>query len=218
MSSSDRTKATMQALPWSLDELPMPDIFPMSDMQQNVADAEVEIDLHAHYAAERTRLEAAAYQRGVQDAQQAARDGDNERLSAALSALQESVASVQLHATRWTSNIEENVAAVAVAVARHIVEREVTVDHTVVRDLVQRALAQFPMDQTITVRLHPEDAATCSSAAHADSNGRVQDVRWVADPHIIRGGCLIEGRERIIDGRIDTSLERAYRAIGQVQA
>ena len=33
-----------------------------------------------------------------------------------------------------------------------------------------------------------------------------------------RGGCLVEGRERIIDGRVDTSLERAYRSIGQVQA
>jgi len=28
----------------------------------------------------------------------------------------------------------------------------------------------------------------------------------------------VEGRERIIDGRVDTSLGRAYRAIGQVQA
>jgi flagellar biosynthesis/type III secretory pathway protein FliH len=51
-----------------------------------------------------------------------------------------------------------------------------------------------------------------------DSAGRMQDVRWVADPHIVRGGCLVEGRERIIDGRVDTSLERAYRSIGQVQA
>ena len=123
-----------------------------------------------------------------------------------------------MHATRWTANTEENIAALAIAVTRHIVEREVTVDHTIVRDLVQRALSQFPIDQTITVRLHPDDAATCSSAAVADATGRVKDVRWVADPSIIRGGCLVEGRERIIDGRIDTSLERAYRSIGQVQA
>ncbi|MEQ1690783.1 MAG: FliH/SctL family protein, partial [Gemmatimonas sp.] len=112
----------------------------------------------------------------------------------------------------------ENIAAIAIAVTRHIIEREVTVDHTIVRDLVQRALSQFPIDQTITVRLHPDDAATCSSSALADPSGRVKDVRWVSDPNIIRGGCLVEGRERIIDGRIDTSLERAYRSIGQVQA
>ncbi len=196
----------------------MPDIFPISDLPSRQADGAVEIDVHAHLAAERTQLEADAYSRGVQDAERAARAAGDARMASALSALGESVASVQLHATRWTANTEENIAALAIAVTRHIVEREVTVDHTIVRDLVQRALSQFPIDQTITVRLHPDDAATCSSAAIADATGRVKDVRWVADPSIIRGGCLVEGRERIIDGRIDTSLERAYRSIGQVQA
>ena len=58
--------------------------------------------------------------------------------------------------------------------------------------------------------------AACDTVA--DGAGRVRDVRWVADAHIARGGCLVEGRERIIDGRVDTSLERAYRTMGQVQA
>jgi len=208
----------MQAMPWALDELPMPDIFPMSAGESERAAAPVDIDLHAHFAAERTRLEADAYERGYRDAERAAQDAAETQLSATLDALREAIASVQLHAARWTANTEENVAAIAVSVARHIVEREVAADHTIVRDLVQRALSQFPLDQTITVRLHPDDAATCGSASIADGSGRVQDVRFVADPHIARGGCLVEGRERIIDGRVDTSLERAYRSIGQVQA
>lgn len=218
MSSSDGPKMIMHATPWALDELPMPDIFPMSEAPSRHAEMSSDIDVHAHLAAERTRLEADAYARGVQDAERAARSASDARMASALSALGESIASVQLHVTRWTANTEENVAAIAIAVARHIVEREVTVDHTIVRDLVQRALSQFPLDQTITVRLHPDDAATCSSAAVADGSGRVKDVRWVSDANIIRGGCLVEGRERIIDGRVDTSLERAYRSIGQVQA
>jgi len=218
MSSSDGAKMIMHAMPWALDELPMPDIFPMSEVESRHASAPVDIDVHTHFAAERTRVEADAYARGVQDAERAFRADGDARMVSALNALAESVASVQLHATRWTANIEENIAALTIAVTRHIVEREVTVDPTIVRDLVQRALSQFPIDQTITVRLHPDDAATCSGAAAADSNGRVKDVRWVADPNIIRGGCLVEGRERIIDGRVDTSLERAYRSIGQVQS
>jgi flagellar biosynthesis/type III secretory pathway protein FliH len=187
-----------------------------SHMHETVAetDSRGPVDVQA----DRARWEAEAYARGVQDAERNARSTGEARLAAALSALGESVASVQLHAARWTSNTEENIAALAIAVTRHIVEREVTADHTIVRDLVQRALSQFPIDQTITVRLHPDDAATCSSAAMADGGGRLKDVRWVSDVNIIRGGCLVEGRERIIDGRVDTSLERAYRSIGLVQA
>ena len=99
-----------------------------------------------------------------------------------------------------------------------ILLREVTADPTIVRDLVRRALAEFPIDQQITVRLHPDDAATCTGGAIVDAAPRNAEIRCVADPHIARGGCLLEGRERIIDGRVDTSLERAYRSIGQIQA
>jgi flagellar biosynthesis/type III secretory pathway protein FliH len=28
-----------------------------------------------------------------------------------------------------------------------------------------------------------------------------------------RGGCVIEGRDRIVDGRVDTALERIYRGL-----
>ena len=122
------------------------------------------------------------------------------------------------HEARWTSNAEENIAALAIVIARHLVQREVEVDPEIVRGLVLRALSQFPMDQVITVRLNPDDVASCGSTLKPDAAGRMRDVRWISDAHILRGGCLVEGRERIIDGRVDTSLERAYRTVGQVQA
>ena len=45
-----------------------------------------------------------------------------------------------------------------------------------------------------------------------------RDTTWVADPRVSRGGCLIEGRDRIVDGRVDAALERAYRRMAQVDA
>lgn len=213
MSSSDGAPMIMHAQPWDLDELPMPDRFamaPLSARQKDSADdAAQESD---------SQIAANAYARGFADAQHAAHAAADARVSSALAALTGAIDAVNVHSAPWIANIQENVAALAVAVARHIVEREVSVDHTIVRDLVQRALTHFPIDQTITIRVHAEDAVTCSSAAMTDAAGRLQDIRWIADPHIARGGCLVEGRERIIDGRVDTSLERAYRSIGQVQA
>src|SRR6187399_2721296 len=110
MSSSDDAHVIMQATPWTLDELPMPDIFAMSDSPPSNADAQADIDEHAHIAAEFTRREADAYARGFQDAERAARAATEARMTSALSALGESIASVQLHTTRWTANTEENIA------------------------------------------------------------------------------------------------------------
>jgi flagellar biosynthesis/type III secretory pathway protein FliH len=45
-----------------------------------------------------------------------------------------------------------------------------------------------------------------------------REATWLADPRVSRGGCLIEGRDRIVDGRVDTALERAYRHMADLDA
>ena len=90
-------------------------------------------------------------------------------------------------------------------------------DPALVRGLVAGALAQFPMDDQVTVRLHPEDLHRCRTLL-GEEGVTLPDLRWVADPAVERGGCLLEGRERILDGRLDVALERAYRALGGVGA
>lgn len=215
MSSSDASRP--EATPWALDELEMPDVFTPIHRAPDAADDD---DDSAELASpqERARIEAAAYAHGRADGEKIVRNDLVPRLESAIAAFQEALETVRLHQARWMANVEENIAVIAVVTARHIIAREVEADATVVNDLVQRALVQFPLDHAITVRLHPEDVATCNEMLKTSNPSRAKDVRWVADPLIQLGGCLVEGRERIIDGRVDTSLERAYRLLGNLQA
>jgi flagellar biosynthesis/type III secretory pathway protein FliH len=85
--------------------------------------------------------------------------------------------------------------------------------------LVRRALTEFPVDQSVRIRVNPVDLSILS-AASGDA-GKItgsREASWMADPRVTRGGCLVEGRERIVDGRVDTALERAYRRMAQVDA
>ena len=212
---------SLEAVSWALDEFAMPDIFAMPAERTEHGDPdsrEVEADVAESLAAERARVEADAYARGRAEGGHEARLEAESVLSTAMAALAEAVNAVRLHEARWVSNAEENIAALAVAVARHIVGREVNSDPETVRELVRSALVAMPIDASIVVRLHHDDLAACAGLIVPDAAGRTPDIRWTADPHVLRGGCLIEGRERIIDGRIDTSLERAYRSIGNIQA
>lgn len=208
----------MHATPWALDELSMPDAYFETASEGTHATGEHETDVHAYYASELARVEASAFARGRAEGVRDTRAVVDAELAKTVAAMKEAVTMVQLHESRWVANAEENIAALATAVARHIVQHEVSVDPASIRSLVTRALVQLPVDQPIVARLNPDDIAACSTLVTADGSGRAPDIRWVADPHIMRGGCLVEGRERIIDGRIDTSLERAYRSIGNLQA
>jgi flagellar assembly protein FliH len=210
----------MHATAWALDEFASFDMFasvPDVPALPAAAGDHASHDLSHQFHAEIARAETEAYSRGRADGEQAARETLDSMLASAMQALDDAAHSVRLHEARWTANAEENITAIAVLVARHIVQREIATDPSIVSALVRDAMAQYPIDQEITIRLHPDDLTACRGAIAQDEVAS-RTLRWMADPTLIRGGCLTEGRERIIDGRVDTALERAYRNIAGVQA
>jgi len=232
MSSSDATTPA----PWALDELDMSDVFmPLDDFgggaavapeshaasaAERAADDAFEARVAARVAALRPGIETEAFARGHAAGVQAAGAAAHEQVARIAQVLGDATQSVHTHEQRWLGNVEENLAAIAVTVARHLIHRELTTDASVITSLVTRAIKQFPLERNISVRLHPDDHAIVQEALEASTLTvpPTHDVHWHADPHIVRGGCLVEGRERVLDGRIDTALERAYRTLGQVQA
>lgn len=139
------------------------------------------------------------------------------RLRDAVTATESALDTIRLSETKWQECVTENIAALAVTVARHIVGRELTSDAATVADLVKRALAEFPIDQPMRIRVNPADLSLLShptpSGGEPVSIAPNRDVRWLADSRIQPGGCVVEGRERIVDGRVDTALERLYRKL-----
>lgn len=113
----------------------------------------------------------------------------------------------------WLEALDENLAALAVAIARQLIGRELEGNRDAVVELVRRALSQFPVGQAITIRLNPQDLTLLSDASADESATTRQDARWIADPRIDPGGCVVEGPDRVVDGRLDRALERVYRSL-----
>ncbi len=175
----------------------------------------------AELEAERERIRREAYAAGRAEGEAAGRAAESARLASVVAAAEEAVDRVREGESRWQGNIEENVCALAVAVARQIVGRELHADAAAVTDLVRRALAEVPVDQPVVVRLNPVDLALLAAAHPTSGAGAVapnRESRWIADTTVAAGGCVVEGRERIIDGRVDTALERLYRRLTQTHA
>jgi len=165
----------------------------------------------------------AAYRRGVSEGREQGEEAERARLRGALTAAENALDDVRAGEARWLSNLEENIAALATAVAHQIVAREIASTNEVVLGLVTRAVQEFGLDQPLSIRINPGDLESLQSAERgADetmtsiTTGR--EVRWLSDARIEPGGCVVEGRERIVDGRVDTGLERLYRRLTYTNA
>lgn len=214
------------ATAWSLEELAheLPahaaDLPPMpaGPTAAELAAAEA-ARVEAERGAERERIAHEAYADGYADGETAGRAAEQARLRDAVAAAEAALARLREGEARWSGNIEENLCALAVAVARHVVGREMAGDAAALTDLVRRALAEFPIDQPVAIRLNPGDLATLATVMPGEGPGGTagvapnRETRWVADPVVVAGGCIVEGRERIVDGRVDLALERVYRRL-----
>jgi len=165
----------------------------------------------------------AAYLRGVGDGREQGEQAERARLRGAMMAAESALDDIRAGETRWLSNIEENIAAISIGVAQQIVVREVSAAPEIVLALVSRAVQEFGLDQALSIRVNPGDLASLQSAEReltdamtTSASGR--DVRWVHDARIEPGGCVVEGRERIVDARVDTGLERLYRRMTYTNA
>lgn len=183
-----------------------------------------ECDASASEAAEHAaRAEAAALQEQLRIAYEDGRaDGAREanalaagRVQSALQAL--NAACEQLAALRepWQREAHAHVAALATAIAHQVIEREVRTDPGIIADLVRQALALFPLGEPVRIHVHPEDlsALSLNRAAGELRLAPGRQAEWVADETVARGGCLVEGPRRVVDGRTQHVLQRIYEAL-----
>jgi flagellar biosynthesis/type III secretory pathway protein FliH len=215
--ASVRATPAAQILPagaWFLDELALPG--------GAEAPARAGRPLPSQITAEeRASLIDEGYARGLADGEAKARAAAQGSLADALGVVREITSALSEVAAVAPAILEENISALAVIVARQIVSREVTLERDLVANLVRRALTEFPIDQSVRIRVNPVDLSLLTVTGGAEQAGPItgaRDASWLADPRVARGGCLVEGRDRIIDGRVDTALERAYRRMAKVDA
>ena len=170
-------------------------------------------DAAAIQARELAAAKAEAFELGRAEGERA----EAARLRQALAVATEALDAVRESEERWVGAIEENIAALAVSVARHVIDRELDTEATVTRSMVRRALDTFPIDQPVRIRVNPQDLAVIAGFPEAGTaampGAHAREAHWMGDARVLPGGCVVEGRERIIDGRVDTALERVYRRL-----
>lgn len=219
MPSSDRfvTEGWIEAsVPGSLE----PRIWEMGEVADPVVAAPAPVVEDTESPTERWEAAvAAARSEGWEEGQRAGiaegRRSEETRTRSALDAAARAVTEIEARVVQLEEAAQRELPALATAIAAHLVGHAVEADPMVLSRLVQQAVSEFLPDEPLRIRIHPRDLAVLSGPM-GDAGGDPvagRTVRWISDDEVRPGGCLVESRERLVDGRVGTALERIYRAL-----
>lgn len=99
----------------------------------------------------------------------------------------------------------------ALAIARKVIAQEVQAQRVEIDPIVLEALQQLPTRGEVVIHLNPEDLQRSGFAEEAQ-NAHTQDLKFISDPSISPGGCLVES----IEGRVDATIESSLKKVGEV--
>ncbi len=110
--------------------------------------------------------------------------------------------------TQLDDSVEQQLVALAFAIARQIIRREIKTDPGHVVAAVREAIGQLPIaTRTVRIYLHPDDAVIVRTTLSVSDTQQ----RWeiVEDPVVTRGGCRVVTESSQIDATVEKRLAAA---------
>lgn len=101
--------------------------------------------------------------------------------------------------------VEQEIVALAMAMTRQLLRRELKTDPDVILGVVREAFKVLPSaTRDIVLKLHPEDAQRVS----ASLQNSTQEHSWriEEDPQLSRGGCRVESPSTRVDASVESRL------------
>jgi flagellar assembly protein FliH len=113
--------------------------------------------------------------------------------------------------TQMIRHTEKQMVQLALAVARRVVHREVSLDPQVLLTMMRLALERVSDAARVTVRLHPADHQSVTAAL--DGTTTSDQVTLAADGRVPRGGCKVETEYGDVDAGVDAQIQEIARAL-----
>ena len=164
-------------------------------------------DHEAHLAA----LERDAFLKGYAQGEQAGGDAAGQRGEAMLHRLTQTLDELTTVRSDMIRATERQMVHLALAIARRILRREVSLDPDLLLAMARVALERLGDSARVTVRLHPEDYAAAGAARVSELTS--SNVTIVSDSRLSRGACRVESEMGLLDAGIDAQLQEVGRAL-----
>jgi flagellar assembly protein FliH len=214
-SRARRVTAALRAerFDWGAGQEPddtLPQMPPPVVEAQLPADAPADVT-PAEHQARLAGLEREAFAKGYAQGERAGLEAGAKRTEAMLRRIAQTLEELGRLRKAIIRDTERQMVQLALALARRLVHREVSMDPTLVAAMAHVALERLGDAAPATIKLHPDDFAVISGQRGTAWEGA--QVTILPDPAVTRGGCVVESDFGTVDGQIDAQFEQMSRAL-----
>jgi len=156
----------------------------------------------------------AAYERGLAEGKAAGHQEMFSQVEALTKKLARTIEELTGLRQRFRHEAEEDVVALALATARRILHRELTVDPQALLGVVKAALKKMELSEVQRVRVNREDEPIIRQSL--EQMGLPHRVEVIADAALERGAAILESNRGTLDASIDTQLAEIERGFADL--
>jgi flagellar assembly protein FliH len=156
-------------------------------------------------------LERDAFAKGFAQGERSGAEAAAKRGDAMLRRLTQTLQEVTELRAEMIRQTEQQFVQLALAVARRLVHREITLDPDLLIAIARVAMDRLGELASVTVRLNPEDFAATAAAREREWTG--SQVTVVADARLPRGACRIESDFGAVDAGVEAQLQELAHAL-----
>lgn len=159
--------------------------------------------------ADRERLEREAYQRGFGEGKNLGREQAAAEVQPVLERLSRSLSEVSALRPRMRREAEKDLVKLAIAIARRVLHRELTIDPESIEGLIRVALDRLESRELSTVRAHPDQEAAIRKLLERFTHSHKIDI--IADKSLRPGDVVLETEHGFIDASVEAQLSEIER-------
>ncbi len=148
-------------------------------------------------------------QAGYAEGQAAGRSAAEEELRPVLGRLTRTIDELARLRPMLAAHAEADLLKLAVAIARRVLHRELSLDPEALAGIVRAALEKVQLEEVKRVRAHPEQAAVLGAVLVKSGCA----VRVESDPSLERGGVVVETGRGRLDASVETQLAEIERGL-----
>lgn len=190
---------------------PRPPTLPSTLRNSVAVDPPTEPDPRPDHQARLAALERDAFAKGYAQGERAGMEAGAKRIEAMLRRLAQTLEELGQLRQIIVKETEREVVQLALALARRVVHREVSLDPTLVAAMAHVALEKVGDTTPATIRLNPDDYIAIS--AQRGQNWEGARVTILPDPAVTRGGCVVQSDFGQVNGALDAQFEQMTRAL-----